>query len=214
MSYFLSVTVWRLIGFSFLNTSEWDNAGFWHQEDARGVTSCTGLENTHVFEYCSKGGHTETQTAWVLTRRKKNVTIMSQYPKDTQSVPKHASSLCSSSTTSWRNILFGAGYCIQMSLTGTIFGKGCASPWVPRNKLTLQFNSFLQPALERAANQPLKAVLMHALSIKTSNQTCHKLSLQAFMADNKHVLIAEQLRPVSSTNGAAFLIKWTAYQGT
>ena len=112
-----------------------------------------------------------------------------------------------------------AGYCIQTGLPSVIFARTVRYRWVQvvcfKNKWTLQFNPFLQPTPERTASLPVKAQLWYIHSaFKTSNPTCHKLSLQAFMADSKHMLIREQLHPVSSANGAALLIKSGAYQGT
>lgn len=84
--------------------------------------------------------------------------------------------------------------------------RDCALPWVQlvcfENKGTLQ----LRPLCTASSPVSARVWNIHP-AFKTSNPTCHKLSLQAFMADSKHTLIREQLHPASSANRAALLIK-------
>lgn len=110
-----------------------------------------------------------------------------------------------------------ARYCVLMGSYCIIFARAVHYPGsncsAPRRNEHHSSTCFFNQA-ECPASSPVKAQLWYSHSaFKTSNPTHHKLSLQAFMADSKHMLIRE-LHPASSANGAVFLIKSMAYHGT
>lgn len=182
--------------------------GLWHQRNPPVVV--WWYENLGVYKYCSKWGDIKIWTAWVSTVKEESDQVI----KDMQFVSKYTSSWCSSCKAflgGYLGWILGSNGFLLYSIS-----KGCALPWVQllvqgEMNITVQ-PFFTQP--ECTAGSPVKAQLWCSHSaFKTSNPTHHKLSLQAFMADSKHMLIRE-LHPASSANGAVFLIKSMAYQGS
>lgn len=158
------------------------------------------FENLNAFEYCSKEGYIKIQIAWVSnTKEENNHLVLKTCPVCTKIHITFVFFLHGFSGGYW------AGYriqwvCIVQYLQGLCTALGPTG--LLREQRTLQ----LRPLCTASSPVSARVWNIHP-AFKTSNPTCHKLSLQAFMADSKHTLIREQLHPASSANGAALLIK-------
>lgn len=165
MSYFLSLTLWKLIIF-FIPAYLWlgkhwvsdikETHQWWCDSPGMKIWVCM---NIALKEVTSRSGQHE-----CLPQRKKSDHLGI---KDMQFVSKHTSSLCSSCKALLGGYL-GWILCSNGFLWYSIC-KGCALPWVQvlcsKEKRTSQFNLFLQPTWVHSDLACESTVMMQPLSI-------------------------------------------------